>query len=128
MLAVAKRRAYEAIGVPEYIVFDPTGGVLSVPLLGWRLESGAYVAWRPDSDGWFHSASLGVSFQATQPFLGVRDGDGSVIQLSREVRRQARRLQEERETLARRVASHAQRIADLEAQLRRLQEEREPRG
>lgn len=74
-----KRAAYEAIGVPEYVVFDPDGMLLSNPLLAWRLEGESYVPWRPEADGTWHSVSLGVSLQATQPLLSVRDHDGQEI-------------------------------------------------
>jgi len=82
-----KRQSYAAVGVPEYIVFDPSGDVLSPPLLAWRLAAGSYVPWRPDRGGWWHSASLDVSFRATQPVLSMRDRDGTPVELSREVRR-----------------------------------------
>lgn len=35
-----KRRAYEAIGVPEYVVFDPDGDLLPATIQAWRLEGG----------------------------------------------------------------------------------------
>jgi len=76
-----KRQAYAAVGVPEYIVFDPSGDVLSTPLLAWRLAAGTYVPWRPDRGGWWHSATLDVSFRATQPFLSMRDRDGTPVEL-----------------------------------------------
>lgn len=88
-----KRHAYAAIGIPEYVVFDPAGDVLTVQLLAWRLVAGRYVTWDADAQGWWHSTSLGVSFRATQPFLGVRDRDGTVIEPSGEMRRRARELE-----------------------------------
>ena len=52
-----KREAYEAIGVQEYIVFDPDGALLSTPLLAWRIDNGVYIPWRQESDGWWHSSA-----------------------------------------------------------------------
>jgi Uma2 family endonuclease len=117
-----KRLAYAAIGVPEYMVFDPVGNVLSTPLLAWRLESGGYVSWRPDADGSWSSRSLEVAFQATQPFLGVRDRDGTQIEPSREVRRRARQLEQRLLEVEERLAAAEQARADLEEQLRHLRD------
>jgi len=115
-----KRRAYEAIGIPEYIVFDPDGGVLRTPLRAWRLQSGVYAPWAPDPDGWWHSASLAISFQATQPFMTVRDRNGQLIGLSRQVRQHAERL-EQRLSKAEQARVEAERQrAELEEQVRRL--------
>ena len=35
-----KRQAYAAIGVPEYLVFDPDGELLPTVIRAWRLEGG----------------------------------------------------------------------------------------
>ena len=122
-----KRRAYEAIGVPEYIVFDPDGSVLRMPLRAWRLHSGVYAPWAPDADGWWHSASLAISFQATQPFMTVRDRSGQLIGLSRQVRQQAEQLEQRlnaaeqaRVTAEQARVVQAQQIAELEEQVRLL--------
>jgi len=115
-----KRRAYEAIGVPEYIVFDPDGGVLRTPLRAWRLQFGVYAPWAPDPDGWWHSASLAISFQATQPFMTVRDRNGQLIGLSRQVRQHAERLEQRLNEAEQARVEQAQQIAELEEQVRRL--------
>ncbi len=69
-----KRQAYAAIGIPEYLIFDPDGGLLSEPIVAWRLQSGAYVPWLAGADGWWHSTVLDVSFQplGALPVLSVR--------------------------------------------------------
>jgi len=136
-----KRRAYEAIGVPEYLIYDPDGDLLHAPLRAWRLEAGVYVPWEAGAGGFWHSASLGVAFEPTQPLLGVRDRDGRQIALSRAVRERADRLEQERaEEERRRIeaeraqvaaeqaraaaeeerAAEVRRRAELEEQLRRL--------
>ncbi len=127
-----KRRAYEAIGVSEYVVFDAVGNVLPVPLRAWRLRDGVYVPWAADADGWWHSVSLGIAFRATQPFLSVQDRDGTAILPSREVRRRLDAVEQERDRLARRLAATEQaqaeetrRRVDLEEQLRRLRVDRD---
>jgi hypothetical protein len=74
-----KRLAYEAIGVPEYIVFDPDGALLSTPLLAWRLDGDSYVSWRPGDDGLWRSAVLGIALRPTQPLLSIYDHTGQEI-------------------------------------------------
>jgi Uma2 family endonuclease len=95
-----KRHAYAAIGVPEYLVFDPDGALLSAPLLGWRLEAAGYplgrVPWLPDAEGWWHCALLGVSFRPAQPFIDVRDRDGTRVERSSELRRRLPDLEQAR--------------------------------
>jgi Uma2 family endonuclease len=116
-----KRLAYAAIGVPEYVVFDPDGDLFSPPLLAWRLQAGGYVPWKPEADGSWHSASLAVAFQPTQPYLGVRDRDGRQIELPRAVRERAEHLEQQ-------LSAVEQRRAELEEQLRRLRAERGEEG
>jgi hypothetical protein len=123
-----KRLAYEAIGVPEYVVFDPDGDQFSPPLLGWRLQAGVYVPWKPEADGMWHSASLAVAFQPMQPFLGVRDRDGRQIELPRAVRERAEYLEQQLSAVEQARAEEAQRRAELEEQLRRLRAERGEEG
>jgi len=125
-----KQEAYAAIGVPEYIVFDPSGDLLPTPLLAWRLEAGRYLPWRPDAAGWYHSVTLGVALRGTQPLLSMRDSDGAPIEPSGVVRRLARRLahdlaaaEQARAAAEQARAKEAQLRADLEEQLRRLREQ-----
>ena len=132
-----KRHAYEAIGIPEYVVFDPDGDLLPDVLRGWRLREGVYVPWRPEADGWWHSASLELALEATQPFLGVRDRDDQRIALPSAVRAHAERLERERAEEARlRVVAEQARLglekrlaiaeqARLEAEQARAEEARQ---
>jgi Uma2 family endonuclease len=123
-----KRQAYAAIGVPEYLVFDPDGELLPTVIRAWRLAGGAYVPWEPQADGTWYSASLEVTIEPTQPFLGVRDRDGAAIELPSIVRVHAQDLEQQLGALARERAEDARRIADLEEQLRRLREGRDDQG
>ncbi len=133
-----KRRAYAAIGVQEYLVFDPNGNLLSPPILAWRLVGGVYVPWKPGPDGWWQSTSLDLAFRDRQPFLDIRDRDGQRIELSHEVRQrllqteqradQAERRAGELEQLAgeleQRLHQADQLLAALEEELRRLRAQR----
>lgn len=118
-----KRLAYAAIGVAEYLVFDPGGEILSAPLHAWRLQGDAYAPWEPDSDGWWRSAALDVAFRIAQPLLNVRDRDGTVIEPSGLVRRRARELEQRLRVQAEERGALEQRLADLERQLRELRAE-----
>ena len=136
-----KRQAYAAIGIPEYVVFDPDGSLLATPILAWRLENGSYVRWYAEADGWWYSSALDLSFRAAQSLLSVRDRDDVIIepagQLRRRMRQEEQRLREladrlaveehTRHELADRLAVEEQGRNDAERQRdvleRRLQEE-----
>jgi Uma2 family endonuclease len=108
-----KRLAYEAVGVAEYIVFDPDGSLLSTPILAWRLDGTSYVSWRPADDGLWHSATLGIALRATQPLLTIYDHTGEeipeVLRVHAQLADERRQLEDERR---RRIA--------LEEEVRRL--------
>ena len=113
-----KRDAYEAIGVSEYLVFDPDGVLLSTPLLAWRLDGGTYRSWLPEADGTWRSAALGLSFVPTQPLLGVRDHQGREIESVGTVHRllaEQRLLLAEQQLL---LAEERRQRLDLEERLR----------
>jgi Uma2 family endonuclease len=120
-----KRHAYAAIGVPEYVVFDPGGYLLATPLVAWRLGERGYEPWAAEANGWWQSAVLDLSFQPGYPFLQVRDHDGVEIEPSGVVRQRARDLEHRLLELEQRLAEEARLRADLETRLR--QEERERR-
>lgn len=110
-----KRAAYEAIGVGEYILYDPDGALLSTPLLGWRLQTGVLMPWRPEPDGSWHSTVLDLYLLPAQPLLGVRDRDGRQIESPQRARARARAAEQAE-----------QRVRELEDELRRLRGERAP--
>ncbi len=117
-----KRQAYAAIEAPEYLIFDPDGNLLSTPIVAWRLQSGVYMPWLPDADGWWYSEALDVSFQPfdTLPILSVRDRDGTVIAPSSYARRRLREVERDLQAAGERLRAEEQARADLE---RRLGEE-----
>ncbi len=117
-----KRRAYEAIGVQEYMVFDPGLGLLAPSLRAWRLVHGAYIPWSAETDGSWHSSALEVSIVATQPILGVRDRTGRDI----DPPRRAWERVDELEQRVRAVDKLEQRVRDLEDDVRRLREQPDP--
>ncbi len=115
-----KRVAYAAVGIPEYLIYDPDGAILGTPIEAWRLSTPratAYAPWTPEPDGLWHSGVLDVAFRADQPLLGVRDRDGALIESSPMARRALRATRDEL-----RVERAARRA--LEEQLRQLREQR----
>ncbi len=135
-----KRIAYAAIGVPEYVIFDPSerllGGGRTVE--AWRLptpDARVYVPWLPEPDGEWRSQALGVALRPDPPFLSVRARDGLLIppyaaavrereaaQAARSrVEEQARRAEEQARRAEEEQRVAAERIRALENELRRLQ-------
>jgi Uma2 family endonuclease len=106
----AKPRAYARAGIPEYLVFDPTGDLIPELIRAWRLgPPDSYVPWLPDPvTGRWHSA-LGISFAPEGVRLRVYDSAGNVVPDNDEMDDllEAQRLEYEA------------RIAALEAELRR---------
>jgi Uma2 family endonuclease len=112
-----KQRAYAAIGVPEYVVYDPMGRSLRERLRAWRLEDGVYVPWEAESDGWWLSHMLQVGLRPGQPFMQVRDRDGTELRAAGLMRQRSRVIEQERDEEAQRRAA-AERERDAEAQRR----------
>ena len=121
-----KRAAYAAIGVPEYIVFDPDSTLLPEPLMAWRLLEGVYAPWRPEADGWWYSASLNVSFRPGHPLMRVRDTDGVELAPSGLVRRRARELELQLAAEQQRLAEEEGRRTALEDLLQRYRDQHGP--
>ncbi|HZS90417.1 MAG TPA: Uma2 family endonuclease [Chloroflexota bacterium] len=117
-----KQRAYAAIGVPEYMVYDPTGRLLSERLRAWRLEGDVYVPWEAESDGWWLSQVLEVGLRPGQPFMRVRDRDGIELLPAGLMRQRSRIIEQERDAEAR-LRAVAERERDAEAQRRAMAEQ-----
>ena len=113
---LAKPGAYARAGIPEYLVFDPTGDILPELIRAWRAgESGDYEPWLPDpATGRWHSA-LGISFVPRGTLLRVYDPDGNVVPDNDDMDN----LLTEREA---QLAARDARIAELEEVLRRREE------
>ena len=134
-----KRRAYAAMGVPEYWLFDPKGDVFppgQPQLQGLTLADGGYVRLAPrlaDGVAMIRSGVLGLDLRAEGEFIRMRDPatredilhQGELKALAE--RETARR--KDAETHAEREAEHAQREAtrrkDAEARAEREAERAE---
>lgn len=109
----AKPSAYARAGIPEYLVFDPTGDLIPDLIRAWRAgPAGGYEPWLPDAvTGRWHSA-LGVSFAPQGVLLRVYDPAGNLVPDNDDMD----------DLLASRdaqLAEYQERIAELEAELRR---------
>jgi len=110
-----KPAAYAALGIAEYLVFDPVGDYVPLRLWARRLGPDGYEPWEPGDDGRWHSA-LGISFVPDDAFLRVHDQDGQLVLTGPELRERNRRLAD--------IANERQgQIVALEAELRRLRGE-----
>ena len=139
-----KWQAYEAMGVGEYWLFDPTGEFFDPPLEGYRLAEGRYVP----VEALGEAPELVLASEVLG--LHLRPGDGHVrfhdpatgedlrtlLEEAAERRRESSAHRREaaarrRETAARRKAeekaaqAHA-RVAELEALVRQLRGQSEP--
>jgi Uma2 family endonuclease len=101
-----KPSAYEAIGVSEYLVFDPGGEILDPPVWGRRTSPSGFVPWEPDADGRWVSDALGIAFEPQGALLRVYDQDGNPVRFTEE--------------LADLVDEQERRLAELEAEIRKL--------
>jgi hypothetical protein len=116
-----KRIAYALAGIPEYLIFDPSGDLLDAPVEAWRLpHPGAriYQPWLPEPDGSWHSQSLEVWFVPAPPLLRVRGKDGRLLDPPHDAARRADRWE------ARAIEEAAARTAAEEA-LRQERAQRE---
>lgn len=127
-----KRRTYGYVGVQEYLVFDPTTGLLGTPVQAWHATEEGFVSWPAGTDGRWRSAVLPVTLQPEGLLLRVYDETGVPIPIigeqARRIAEQARMAAEQARMAAeqeRRAEEQARHIAELEAALRRLRGESE---
>ncbi len=107
-----KPAAYAALGIAEYLVFDPVGDFVPTGLWARKLGPDGYLPWEPEADERWHSA-LGISFRPDDAFLRVHDQDGQLVLTGPELRERNRRLAEL-------VDERQRQVVALEAELRRL--------
>lgn len=94
-----KAGGYMALGVPTYLVFDPTGEYLGAhtPCRGWQRVGTMVREWLPTRDGRYESRELGVSLQPDGDLLRVFDASGHPMlyehEKTREIETQAREIE-----------------------------------
>jgi Uma2 family endonuclease len=117
----AKRGLYQALGVPEYVLFDPLSEYLRPPLQGLRLVGDEYQPIPSRPDGRLVSQSLGLELQVVEGKLRFRDPRTDAWLRTPEEEVLARQEAE------RRVAGAEARVA-AEAEARRAAEARAARA
>lgn len=85
--ATGKAAGYLAIGVQDYLVFDPTAAYLGTSCRGWQQVDGVPREWQPAPDGSYRCRSLAIALRPEGVFLRVCDPSGRPI-ASREERLQ----------------------------------------
>jgi Uma2 family endonuclease len=119
-----KRDLYAALGVAEYVLYDPLDEYLTPALQGFRLERGAYRPMARDVEGSLVSAALGLRLSLVAGRLRLVDAATDAALLS-PVERAAEAVARADEAEARaaeaeaRAAEAVARLAELEAELRR---------
>ena len=124
-----KRDVYAALGVREYVLYDPRAEYLAPPLQGWRLNEGEYrtvsaVTMLSNRGAAVASEVLGLELRDEREERRVRlhnratGEDLLTYEESQQAREEAERARKE-ETAARRAAEV--RVAELEARLRALE-------
>lgn len=113
--AAGKLGAYAAMGVAEYLTFDPTGEIIPEQLRAWRLGPGdTYAPWEPTA-AWRWQSALGIAFAPQGRQLRVFDDTGEPIPRYDEI---AIRVREQE----RRQAAQERENAALRAELERLRD------
>jgi Uma2 family endonuclease len=120
-----KPALYAAMGVDEYIVFDPYGEFVPTQVRAWQRAptSGLYVPWEPEASGQWLSRALGVSFAPQSFLLRIYGPDGELLPISEELDDHNHQLTNLVDRQARLFAALDRRIAAMEAELRRLRGE-----
>ncbi len=100
-----KARAYLALGVPEYLVFDPLDAYIGAPCRAWRTTGGQIEGWTPSADGRYESRALGIALRPEGALLRVFDHAGLPVPFEFEKTRlldaQAARIVDQEATIAR---------------------------
>ena len=118
-----KARAYLALGVPEYLVFDPLDAYIGGPCRAWRMVEGQIETWDPASDGRYESHTLGIALRPEGALLRVFDHASLPVPFEFE---KTRLLMDQIDQLAAQVEqldAQAVRIAEQEAELAHLRAE-----
>lgn len=137
-----KPALYAAMGVAEYLVFDPYGEFVPTQVRAWQRtpggpSGGLYIPWEAEANGHWLSHALGISFTPQSFLLRIYGPDGVLLPISEELDDHNRFLLTENQLLTgtnrqlsnlvdeqtQQIAARDRRLATLEAELRRLRGE-----
>lgn len=115
---LGKVGAYAAMGVAEYLTFDPTGEIVAEQLRAWRLgPDDTYAPWEPTAE-WRWQSALGIAFAPRGLRLRVFDETGlpipDVEEIDEDFDEQARELASAREQHLMKERENAALRAELE--------------
>jgi len=114
---VDKRRAYEAMGVQEYLLFDPVGGLLTPRMQGYQWGGERFVWWERDGEGRLWSEVLGAWLRVVGEELRLERQDGTLEPSPAEAEARAREEALARERAEEEVRRLAEELARLRADL-----------
>jgi hypothetical protein len=115
---------YLGTGVEYYLVFDPTNDLMGTPCRGWRRIGGATRIWRPEADGSYRCASLGIALRPEGIILRVLDQDGQPVPTREERLEQLAYQARQLSTQAGQITAQADEISALRVEIARLRAER----
>jgi Uma2 family endonuclease len=114
---------YEAMGIAEYLVFDPLAEYLGQQIWARRLGPHGYLPWEPAANGRWVSETLGIAFAPQGFLLRVYNRNGLLVPLYGDLRSENLDLHDRLAEERHQRAAERQRLAELEAELRRLRGE-----
>jgi Uma2 family endonuclease len=106
-----KKELYAALGIPEYVLFDPLEEYLRPSLQGFRLEAGAYVPIQFELDGGLRAQTLNLHLRREGYALALYDATTGQKLLRPFEMDSARRLAEEQARAAEEQARAAEKQA-----------------
>jgi Uma2 family endonuclease len=122
----AKKGLYEAMGVQEYVLFDPLGDYLAPPLQGYQLRNGHFEPQARTPEGGLYSEALRLELRFEDERLRLYDPTAGRYLLSPDELSAALRAEEAaRQAAEAERATEAQARAAAEAEVARLRAELE---
>ncbi len=110
-----KAWSYANAGVPAYIIVDHAARYIPQHVRALRLSGRRWVQWRPNAQGRWEDAALGVSFEFDGLYLRVRDAAGRLKPLPHEADALLMNKDAQLALQAARLAERDARLADVEA-------------
>jgi hypothetical protein len=111
------------MGVEEYLLFDPVGGLLTPRLQGYRREGSRLVEWERDAEGRLWSEVLGAWLRMVGEDLRLERQDGTLEPSPAETEARARQEALARERAEARAQAEQARAREEAAARERAEEE-----
>jgi Uma2 family endonuclease len=119
-----KKQLYAALGIAEYVLFDPLEEYLQPSLQGFRLEQGGYAPIRVENDGGLHLNSLGLHLRREGYALALYDAaSGAKLLRPLEMDLARRQAEEQKRTAEEQKRTAEEQKRNAEEQFERAQEQ-----